>query len=163
MPQINNTELLLGMRNDAKVQNAENVPTQLAEKVVPVMEVNPKLLKDSRSLLHISRSTTTPTTPGTLLTTLTKPWYVTAVSLTYIADVAADNTQIRLRLFDSRGNTLDVPNFLKPTTTISYNSQTISFPSPIYLPKGAQIYLLNVFSAGTSNVLGEVIGYEIDN
>ncbi len=44
MSQINRTELLKGMRDDAKIQNAESIPTQLAEKVVPVLEVNPRLL-----------------------------------------------------------------------------------------------------------------------
>lgn len=44
MANINNTELLKGMRDNAKVQNLESVPTQLAEKVVPVMETNPRCL-----------------------------------------------------------------------------------------------------------------------
>lgn len=41
MSNINNTELLKGLRDTAKVQNAESIPTQLAEKVLPVIITNP--------------------------------------------------------------------------------------------------------------------------
>jgi hypothetical protein len=46
MAQIFNSELKKQLIDGAKLQTSKDViPSQLADKVVPVMEVNPKLLK----------------------------------------------------------------------------------------------------------------------
>ncbi len=46
MAEIHNSELIKGIREDAKIQTSiDDVPTQLGKTVVPVMETNPKLFR----------------------------------------------------------------------------------------------------------------------
>lgn len=60
MAKITNSDLTHELVDGAKIQTAfDRVPNELAEKVVPVMEVNPKLLKNCTILINSSANTYT--------------------------------------------------------------------------------------------------------
>jgi hypothetical protein len=75
MAHINNSELTNQMVESARIQlSNDKVPTELAEKVVPVMEVNPKLIRYANKVLYSAA-----TSDGTLFTVPTnKDFIITA-------------------------------------------------------------------------------------
>lgn len=162
---IYNSDLTKGLASNAKIQTAKDkVPNELAEKVVPTMETNPELLRKSTILTNIERSTTTSASPGTTLYTAssTKDTYITALSLSATSSAACDNTIIRIRV-TVNNQAVILLALLKETLTLNSQTATLTLTYPLKIDRGTNISLLNVFTAGSSNLNGCVLGYEVDN
>ena len=147
MAQIHNSDLSKELREGAKIQlSFDNIPNQLAEKVVPVMEVNPKLLKYA----NIVKSATVNNTTTTLYTTQDgRDFYLTAFM------VGCDSTVTRYITITVDGASVNIG-----TTNNSGGNMMINLNTPIKIDKATNI---TGTSGGASNAYFTIIGYTIDN
>lgn len=158
MAQIYNTKLISELKEGAKLQQLRDIiPSQLAEKVVPVMEVNPKLLRRTNILRSSSRSTTT--NGLTIYTTPTnQDFYLTYAQLNYMTDAAADNTTLRLTCTID-GATRDILTVCKQTLTATSGNIILPLQYPIKIDRGTNIQLVMAFTVGASIAYPVIGGY----
>lgn len=158
MAQINNSQLSKELIDGAKIQtSAEQIPTQLAEKVVPVMEVNPKML---RICNIVKRQTTTNSTSGTIYTTPTdKDFYLVSCSLNVIKDVTATSlfSTITCTIDGLATQLLMIGGF---TLTVQDRGIAESFSkTPIKIDRGTNITCTNSTNVGNVTAIACIKGY----
>jgi hypothetical protein len=161
MATINNSELFKELKDGIKLQQLRDViPSQLADKVVPVMEVNPKLLRRA----NIVRQTTiTNGTTATIYGTPTdKDFFLTTATLTFIKDVTATTTLISLRATVDGvvQHILTIPSL---TLTVHSGEVAISLPSAVKIDKGTNIIIASATNVGNISISGNITGYTVDN
>jgi len=137
MANINNSQLSKELIDGAKIQTSfDRIPTQLADKVVPVMEVNPKML---RRINVVKRSSTA----GTIYTTPTdKDFYLIAYSLNATSTAAGSNIFSLSVVPEEEGvATIIGAVYLYNTAAIDADSglQSLSFPIAIKLKRGSTV------------------------
>jgi len=161
MATIYNSELTKEITDGAKIQTSHDlVPTQLAEKVVPVMEVNPKLLKYCNILKQVNSSSSGNTVIYT--TPANKDFYLTCIVLSTQTDATSDGTSLNI-WGAIRGKTGSNLAFIpKLASTAIHTNLVIPFPVPILLEKSENIILTQTFSVGAQNTSATVIGYTVD-
>lgn len=91
MATIYNSDLSNEIREGAKIQTSrDNIPSQLGQTVVPVMEVNPKLLR----YVNFGGSSSTGTSAGTASASAADPnndFFVTGITIGIVKDATCDN------------------------------------------------------------------------
>lgn len=161
MAQIHNTQTLNEVREGGKLQQSrEIIPSQLAEKVVPVMEVNPKLMRRINIMKFLER---TATSAGTIYTTPTdKDFLLVAIQMSERHDAAYDGTRMRINftLDDGSAGRIDLK---LANGTIGSTNQVIDLPIPMKLARGSTIQVDLSFTAGTQTTHTAIFGYIIDN
>jgi hypothetical protein len=161
MPRINNSELIKQVIEGAKINIAsEQVPTQLAEKIVPVMEVNPNMLK----ITNVCKSTDT---GGTLYTTpLNQDFYLTycnaSITLLDAGDKLA-SVYVTAILDNDSGASSVVNSALAQTSaliTAANCTSSLSYPAPIKLKRGS---VISVTASNTDGLRVCIGGYLTNN
>ncbi len=161
MAQIYNSDLIKGMANDAQIQlNRDYPPQQLADKVVPVMETNPRILQ---KLNYTHSNTATNATSATIYTTPTdQDFYLSAVALAIIKD--ATSTSVKSAITATiNGVAQDLLSIPEITLTAQTAQMSLAFPKDILIDKGTNIVVTN--STNVANILatGVIFGYLIYN
>jgi hypothetical protein len=156
MATIYNSDLSKELREGGKLQVTDRMPSELAEKVVPVMEVNPKLLRRVNLLKNANS--------GGAFTLYAAPsnkdTFITGLSLAFHQIVTDTLTQVSISV------TIDgaaIRLFLMPSTTLTINDQYayLPFPTPIKVDRGTNI---SITVTGTvTQVWASLIGYQVDN
>lgn len=165
MAKIYNSDCTKGLAQSAGIQQSiEKVPNELAEKIVPIFETNPELLRYNKLLVSTSRTTTTPASPGTSTYTCpaNKDVYITGAYISLMSDAACDNVLTRMQV--TIGGAAVYPiQISKLTTTAKSDNVYITFTRPIKIDRNSIIYFLNSYAAGNSSMSYGVYGYEVDN
>jgi hypothetical protein len=146
MAQIYNTELTKELIAGGGIQTSrDNVPNQLADKVVPVMEVNPRMLRTC----NIVTSNITATTGNvTIFTAPTdRDSYINSAYLSMAKDVTCDGTSISLTAI-IQGITVNLLSIRGITLTALNQTLSISYPAPIKIDKGSLVLMTFTFSVG---------------
>lgn len=164
MATIYNSDLSKEILEGARVQlSRDKIPSEIAEKVVPVMEVNPKLLRRCDFI-----ETNSSTTSGTLtITTLPtdKDIFITGFNVNLIKDVANDGATGYLVLtvtqadFGAKG-LIRIPII---TATAQSFSLSETLREPIKLARGSTITLTGTFTAGVMVRTASIFGYQVAN
>jgi hypothetical protein len=157
MAQIHNSDLSKELIKGGRLQVSRDVvPNQLAEKVVPVMEVNPKLLK----IANIVRSATAVnSTSSNIYTTPTdRDFYLTFANISVLKDVTSTSTETSIKV------TIDgILQRLISIAGISLTPQTLgtsqSFDIPIKIDRGTGILVTNGTNVANINAWGNIAGY----
>jgi len=159
--KIYNSELTQGMINNAKIASSvDPIPSELSEKVVPVMEVNPRLLKTTNIVRH---AISTSSGSSTIYTTEeNKDFYLTGAVYSYHVNATADAT-IGQIIATIDGVARRILGFAKITTTAVVNTVTISFPFPIKIDRNTTITINTTFTLGSVTHEGFIYGYTVDN
>lgn len=158
MATIYNSDLSKELTDGAKIQvSRDSVPNQLAEKVVPVMEVNPKMF---RRINFIKNATS----GGTVYTTPTdKDFYYVGSNISGANSTASQNSTLNLTVVPEGQAAVSVNALYGRTTVILDVVSVVSnviLPFPIKLAKGSAI------TANASNWNGlnlSIFGYFVDN
>jgi len=161
MPEIHNSELTKELIDGGKIQTAyDPVPKHLAEKVVPVMEVNPKILQPINIFV---RGSSAASGTSTIYTTPTdKDFFLCGVSCDMNSDAAADNTYYVLQATLQDGTTLDL-RWQKTTLTAFNKTAIYNFPKPIKLKKGSTVTIGTTFTVGAATKDVTIWGYLVNN
>lgn len=161
MATIHNTDLTKELKDGGRLQQLKDViPSQLADKVVPVMEVNPKLLRN----LEIRDATATNATSATILTTPAtgQDVYLIGASLSMIKDATATSTASRVVLATDAGS-YSILNIAGLTLTAQSETMTIALPRPIKLARNTTVTVRNSTNVGNVTSIGAIFYYVVDN
>lgn len=160
MATINNSDTIKRILNDAKIQTSiDDVPNQLASKVVPVLIANPE-----RIVNVIKNYNKANTGASTMYTTPTdKDFYLTDVWLSGSADVLYDGTSARITAIAEGAVAVDVLSHKNQTLTIFQNVfHNRPFNPPVKLERGSVIAVVLSFAAGTPFYTAGFSGYTVD-
>jgi len=162
MANIHNSDLFKELRDGGKLQQLNDVmPSQLADKVVPVMEVNPKFFRR----VNIIRTQSTAITGTNAIYTTpsgSQDFYIIGAQLSAQSDATADNTLISIST-TVEGVSAVILRLAKLTTTAHTDDIAITFPNPIKIDRNTAINLVNTFTVGNSRSSGTIYGYLVDN
>jgi hypothetical protein len=163
MATIYNSDLSKELIEGAKIQqNFDKVPNRLGDTVVPVMEVNPKMMRRA-NIVRGGTSNTSSSTSSIYTTPTDKDFFLTTVSYYVIKDAASDNivNTVVVSVDGSGDQTLlSVPGI---TLTASNYGTSINFPSPIKLTRGSTIRMSSSFTIGVLIRGLNITGYTVDN
>lgn len=161
MATIYNSNLSKELIDVAKLQVSKDVvPNQIADKIVPVIDVNPK---HSRVINVIVSALATNSTAGSLYVTPTdRDFYLSAIDLSMIKDATATSLYSCLRAVIN-GATILFCRIPGITLTAQTGSISVAFPSPIKIDRGTTISLINSTNVANVTVAGTIYGYIIDN
>ena len=163
MASINNSKIMERIIREAKIQlSVDAVPTQLAEKIVPVLVSNPLQQIDTTYTKISSTSTSTSTI---IVLDTKKQFYCTGASLSSTKDATCDlatGTQCYIKILHE-GKTLQFLNLSQLTLTAQDQNLAIVFPEPIKVDKGSAIILvLGTHTAGLWVKSGSVYGFTME-
>jgi hypothetical protein len=159
--KIYNSELTKEIVIGARLQSGTGgIPSELADKVIPTMEVNPRLLEICNI---IKRGQAINALSATAYTTPTdKDFYLVGATISVIKDVTATSLYARLNVTvdGTIVSLMEIPGF---TVTVQNQSLSISFAYPIKIDRNTTISAVN--STNVANVCTSVniIGYVVDN
>ncbi len=160
MATINNSEIMKRIAEDAKIEQAyDKLPTQLAEKVVPVLISNPKYN------LKVASGTVSDSTDGTILTcSSSKKTYFVAGYVNISKDVANDAiyTWLRCTPKGQAANQVCLNIRYEPTVATSNISGAFVPPIPILLEKGTTINLSNSSATASIDAGCSVVYFEVE-
>lgn len=157
MATIYNSDLFKELASAAKIQvSVDNIPNQLAEKVVPVMEVNPKLLRRTEIIRH---NDATNATSATIYTTPTnQDFYLTHLTLSTMKDVNSAATFSAIScVIDGITRYAATLGFI--TLTASKDSLSLSFITPIKCDRNTTIGIVNSSAVANIITIGSIGGY----
>lgn len=156
MAQIHNTETIKRILDDGGIQTStEDVPTQLASKVVPVLVSNPPIVANvlESAMRNTTGSVTVYTTPTD------KDFFLTSAYLGFVCDATCDGTLYFLKVSPKGQASTSLISIRKATTTADRDFQPFAFPIPLQLEKGTNITVTCTFTAGTTSFDGGIVGY----
>lgn len=164
MATIYNSDLSKELREGAKLQVTDRMPTELAEKVVPVMEVNPKLLRKCNVVKQntnstINSSVTVYSTPSN------QDFYLCGFTISFINDATSQATLGNIQCTPFEMNTVTKLGSMGNITGVAA-AQTISqdFSRPILLKRSTSITAtIEGVAVGTSKTQVTIYGYTIEN
>lgn len=159
MATIYNSDLSKELIDGAKIQvSKDKVPNQIADKVVPVMEVNPKMLK---YVNVIKRASVINATSTTIYTTPTdRDFYLTSAQLSLIKDATSTSATsaiaVTLKGDSTAVNILEISSI---TLTAQENAVANSYTIPILLERNTTIAVTNSTNVANIRASGCIQGY----
>ena len=158
MAKINNPLIIKKLIDEAKINTSlEKVPDQLAEKIIPTLNVNPE------KIIQTKNTSTADTASATIYTTsLTKDTFLIGGQITLSKDVVSDATfsQITITPFSDSGKVLLILRY-EPLTAGQF-SETISLTHPLKLERGSSIIILNNSATASIDIVGTIFFYEVE-
>lgn len=136
-----NSEVSQEIRQTAKGQLGSNpLPEIVSNQIVPVIEVNPKIVKNAET---ISQNELANNLTATIMASSlypTRDIYITGAQISAMCDVNATNTAIRLTC-TINGSTKYLLTLSKLTTTAFNGAVSITFPHPIKIDRNSSVFL----------------------
>ena len=163
MAKIYNSELTKGMAKHARIQqNIDKIPNELAEKVVPVMETNPEILRENSI---IASGAAINNTSGLVYTSsTTMETYITGYQISFIKDAGSTCSVIRAYLTPEATNaSIAFARISCLTGTAQSGEVSYTFKNPVKLVKGTSITINPDTNAANCTASLCVYGYTIDN
>jgi hypothetical protein len=162
---INNSDLFKELKEGARLQQLSGkIPDKLASSIVPVMEVNPKLLRRIDTLQGTMATATGTMTPFTTPNS-NRDFYLSAVHFAFIKDATCDVATGRINLLATIGGVTNTIIVSLPCITLTAQSENaiIEFPTPIKIDRNTSINSPITYTAGTMVRTAMVYGYFVDN
>lgn len=161
MATIHNTDLSKELKEGAKLQQLrDRIPSELADKVVPVMEVNPKLLRRANI---VRRSTASNATVATIYTTPSdKDFYLTGVAIAIIKDATSTSASSYISITIDGASQIFV-HIPELTLTAQTGQMALSLPTPIKVDRGTAITINNSTNVANISATGTIVGYTVEN
>lgn len=159
MATINNSDTIKRILDDAGIQTSiDNVPSELASKVVPVLISNPIRFPLIKNVVISDASS------GNVFTSSTKKrTFITGYQLAVTKDVNATSIMTSIKIqpkFSGSALTLVALTY-EPLTVGNLNS-ALMFPYPLELTKGSSPRIENSTAVGSIDVSATLFYYEIE-
>jgi hypothetical protein len=162
MATIYNSDLSKELVKGASLQQMrDSIPNQLADKVVPTMEVNPNLFRK----INVCRSgsAANATTTALYVTPTDKDFYIVAMALSVIKDVTSTSNLSSIQVTIDGITGLSILSLAAQTLTAQTLSSSISLPCPIKIDRGTTISVNNSTNVANIKASATIFGYYIDN
>lgn len=162
MATIYNSDLIKELTSAASIQvSKDKVPNQIAEKVVPVIDVNPKLLRRS-VVLNPGTYRITNATAGTLFTTdANRDTTITGFSFSYIKDTTSTATQLQLRV-TINGAVVRLIEIAGISLTAADGNLNVVLPFPIKIDRNTNVTLNSDTAVANFQISAVIYGYVVD-
>lgn len=154
--QINNSTTIQELIKGAGLSSALGVPNQIDNKVIPVLEVNPRLL---RRITIVKRNEASNSTSATLYVTPTnQDFYIVACHLSVIKDVTATSaiSKINVLIDGAAINLAEIRSF---SLTVQDRGIFLYFHFPIKIDRGNTITVTNSTNVANVAASGTIYGY----
>jgi hypothetical protein len=164
MTTIHNSDLSKELREGAKIQiSIDKIPTELAEKVVPVMEVNPKMLRYITHSYGDVKTTTGSLSPLTFSST--KDTYLTNVNASFVKDATCDiaSGSIAINAQPDGSGVVPLAQFSVLTTTAQSGVMNITLNPPMKMKRSSVLTITGTFTAGALARSIAAQYFEVDN
>ena len=158
MAQINNSQVTKRVVDLANIQiSRENPPTQLADKIVPVIECSPfPIIKTFANVTYTTSQNNT-----TIFTSnANKDTFLTKIQFNNMQTALSDNTLCAIDCTNFDGESVQLLRKTKFTTTAVDDWLQIDFNRPIKLKRGSIVQISLVFTAGASSTGIVIQGFE---
>lgn len=164
MAKIYNSDVTKGLAKNAGIQQSrEKTPDELAEKIVPVMETNPELLRKTTFVENYARSATDATVRTIKSSNPNKKTYLTGAMISLVKDAACNATASLSITVTLGGATKTIISIRTLTLTAERADLYINFP-PLEIDPGTDVNLSAFsYAAGNASNIGIIYGYEVDN
>ena len=161
MAIVQNSRTIQELREAAALQVGKDaIPTTLATQIVPVMEVNPKLL---RHCDVVKRNQAVNATSATIYTTpATQDFYLVSACVTLIKDATATSTFSRINAV-VLGATASFCEIASLTLTAQSETVSMTFPRPIKIDRNTAITVTNTTNVGNVTAAACIVGFIVDN
>ena len=160
LAEIHNAELIQNIIKQAKIQiQTDKVPTQLAEKVVPVLVA----ATPERLIQFKANSASDATTANIHTTHSSKETYLMGIQMTIAKDAVSDSiiSSVRATPFGSADLGLLAIRY-EPTTASSALNESIFFPIAMKLEKATTITVTNSTATASIDTTATIFYYEVD-
>lgn len=163
--KIYNSELTNELREGAKIQvGTDGIPSELAEKVIPVMEVNPKLMRRV-NFIASGNSGTSAAAVTVLAADANNDTFITHFIYSLIKDATCDSATGN---FQTSITINGVTSALSVVSTITLTAQdkevSLSLNTPIKIDKNSTVrFTMPTFTAGVCRVALTIAGYKVYN
>jgi hypothetical protein len=159
MATIYNSDLTKELIEAGKLQvSRDKIPSEIAEKVVPVIDVNPK----HNRIINVGRMNNGTGTITVYTTPTDQDFYICSCSLSCIKAAADTGTYQFLSTTEPGGQTVYLCSLSGVTLTAEQKHITVSFPFPIKVKRGETILAQN--AAGTiAHISATVQGFLVEN
>lgn len=156
MVAITSSDAIQRFVDEAKLQSANGVPTQLNNQIVPVFEVNPRL---TRFCDIVKTNSIANQTSATIYTTPTdKDFFLTSASLSYIKDVTSTSTGVAINV-TINGLATSVLALPGITLTVSQGQISNTFLHPLKIDRNTNIAVISSTSVANIKAQGCISGY----
>lgn len=164
MAKIHSSDLNQEIRDGAKIQALEKAPSELAEKVVPVLETNPKLLKE----IHICKSAFVGNTLSTTIYTTpsNKDFFLVGFDIALSQDATSINSAARLTATLPSNEAVSMGRIVvNPGSILTSITSNQNFGNhPMKLARNSTINMVvSDVSAGNTRIGAVIYGYELDS
>lgn len=159
MSEIKNNEILKGLRNITGLQaSIDEIPSQLARAIVPVIVANPERLIQTKTATASDLSSVTIHT-----TSSTKDTYLIGGEISTAKDAFSTSifSQITATAFGSSSANFLILRY-EPLTAGS-SSQSISLSRPLKLERNSAINVINSTAVASIDTTGTIFFYETEN
>lgn len=159
MNTIQNLDLKNAIKDSISSNTLEGLPTQLLDKVAPVIDVNPHHNRISNIIIPIYSATT-----GTLsATTLNKKFYCTSIKYHVVANATCDVATGSIALTGQiNSQTVTVIRIPVITLTAFNIINNISFNNPLVFDEASTFQLGGSFTAGVLLRAVTLYGYYVE-
>ena len=161
MPKINNSEIIKNIIDDAKINvQVEKVPTQLAEKVVPVLIVK----SAPERAMQIKSNNAFDSTSATIHTcSTTRDTYLCAVHMTISKDASSTGEYSNIAITPFGQPAVSVILMRYRTLIAGEFQDSFNFSTqPIKLEKGSLIQVKNAGATASIDTSGTIFFYEVE-
>ena len=161
MAQIYNSDLTKEIVKTIKASTArDKIPDQIADKVVPVIDVNPD---HNRFVNIIASAAALNATSGTIYTTpADRDFYLTAACLSLIKDATATSTISAISCVINGITTNRVLRIEGLTLTATSQTVALAFEYPIKVDRNTAIVVTNAAAVANITASGSITGYIVD-
>lgn len=158
MTKINNGEIIRKLINEAKINTAHDVtPTQLAEKIIAVLNVNPD------KQINVGYGECNDATTNTLFTTsTTKDTFLIGGSMSISKDAGATSVESTILLTPFGKAVIKFMAIRYRGSTAGEHSKEVILPFALKLARGTTVTHTNSAAATAINNLTSVYYYEVE-
>jgi len=158
----NNSDLTQEIRDAAKLNVLQGIPSLLSENIVPVLEINPKNYRRCLLVKHADSVNVTSTTIHTCDSI--KDTFLVSASVSVIKDVTSTSLASAIGITPYGGPTTPrICRIAGISLTPQSATLSMSFNPPIRLAKGSAINLLNSTNVANVSSSGSIVAYEVEN
>jgi len=163
--KIYNSDLTNALREGARIQTSTDAtPSEIAEKVVPVMEVNPRLLR-LINIAGVASSGTSAATMNSIAADANNDLFITTINLCLIKDATCDAATGNFNAVVTLGG-VAVGVLSIPVITLTAQSENIalSLPIPIKVDRNTTLRAtVPTFTVGALRCAVSGTGYRVYN
>jgi len=156
MAQVNNSEILQGIRNAAKLQLGKDItPNQLAPAVHASIEVNPQIVKPG---IIAGNGFVNQTSVTVYTTPIDQDFYLTSACIAFIKDASATSLSC---YFTATINGATVAFLRCPGITLTAQSgqNSMVFPHPVKIDRGTNIGVNSSTNVANISCYGAITGF----